>query len=32
MNFFSAREQDIINGRTTDVYFERTEEILRDKV
>lgn len=29
--FFSADHQDIRNGSTTDVYFQRTEEILRAK-
>ncbi len=31
MGFFMASEDDIKSGRTTDVYFTRTERILREK-
>ena len=29
--FFTVEEKDILAGRTTDVYFLRTEEVLRKK-
>lgn len=31
MGFFTAKEDDIKKGKTTDVYFKRTEEILKTK-
>ena len=31
MGFFMAREDDIKKGKTTDVYFVRTEKILKEK-
>jgi nicotinate phosphoribosyltransferase len=31
MGFFIAKEEDIKRGKTTDVYFKRTEEILKAK-
>jgi nicotinate phosphoribosyltransferase len=30
-SFFIASEKDIKDGRTTDIYFRRTKEILRAK-
>ena len=31
MRFYIAREEEIVKGKATDVYFVRTEKILREK-